>query len=221
MADDEKQIEIKKRARRRLVGAAALALLAIIVLPMVMDGEPRPLEQDIQVRIPAQTGDNAIASQIVPRALPAPPPLSEDGPAPAEPQREAQGVAPPPRLEPKSAAASSAGPAAAVPAAKDEHAKAPAKMDEAARAAAILAGKAPDAARATTEYVVQIGAYRDRGNAVGLEGRLKADGFAAFTERVGDKTRVRIGPFADRADAESVLARVRKMGLGGSVMTLK
>jgi hypothetical protein len=47
-------LQLKKRARRRLVGAAALALFAVIVLPMVMDREPRPLTQDIQVRIPSQ-----------------------------------------------------------------------------------------------------------------------------------------------------------------------
>jgi DedD protein len=47
-------LQLKKRARRRLVGAAALALFAVIVLPMVMDREPRPMTQDIQVRIPSQ-----------------------------------------------------------------------------------------------------------------------------------------------------------------------
>lgn len=93
-------------------------------------------------------------------------------------------------------------------------------MDEAARAAAILAGRDPTNLAADGRFVVQVGAYRDRGNATSLEGRLKADGFSAFTERSGDKTRVRIGPFDERADAESVLARVRRMGLGGSVLQL-
>jgi DedD protein len=51
-ADD--QLDLKKRARRRLVGAAALALLAVIVLPLVMDREPKPAAQDILVRIPSQ-----------------------------------------------------------------------------------------------------------------------------------------------------------------------
>lgn len=52
VADD--QLDLKKRARRRLVGAAALALTAIVVLPMVMDREPKPVAQDILVRIPSQ-----------------------------------------------------------------------------------------------------------------------------------------------------------------------
>ena len=57
VADDS--LELKKRARRRLVGAIALALLAIVVLPMVMDSEPRPASQDVQIRIPSQDGEQS------------------------------------------------------------------------------------------------------------------------------------------------------------------
>jgi len=42
----------KKRARRRLVGAIALALAAIVALPMLLDSEPRPLATDIAINIP-------------------------------------------------------------------------------------------------------------------------------------------------------------------------
>jgi len=44
----------KKRARRRLIGATALALAAIIGLPMVFDSEPKPLPEDITIRIPSK-----------------------------------------------------------------------------------------------------------------------------------------------------------------------
>ena len=49
---DAEHLEIKKRARRRLVGAIALALLAAIVLPVMMEQEPRPTTADIQITIP-------------------------------------------------------------------------------------------------------------------------------------------------------------------------
>ena len=55
MAGTDSQIDNKKRARRRLVGAVALALLAATVLPMVMDHEPRSVGQDIDIRIPGQS----------------------------------------------------------------------------------------------------------------------------------------------------------------------
>jgi hypothetical protein len=50
----DQNVDLKKSARRRLVGAIALALFAIVVLPMVMEREPKPPSQDIQVRIPGQ-----------------------------------------------------------------------------------------------------------------------------------------------------------------------
>jgi DedD protein len=54
IADRDAHLELKKRARRRLVGATALALLAAIILPMVMDQEPKPVSREIQVRIPSR-----------------------------------------------------------------------------------------------------------------------------------------------------------------------
>jgi DedD protein len=54
IADRDAHLELKKRARRRLVGATALALLAAIVLPMVMDQEPKRANPEIQVRIPSR-----------------------------------------------------------------------------------------------------------------------------------------------------------------------
>lgn len=44
----------KKRARRRLVGAIALALAAAVGLPMLLDSEPRPLAGDIAIQIPSK-----------------------------------------------------------------------------------------------------------------------------------------------------------------------
>ena len=52
MAESETTLELKKRARRRLIGAIALALTAAVVLPLVMDEEPGKPAEDIQVRIP-------------------------------------------------------------------------------------------------------------------------------------------------------------------------
>src|SRR5437868_10715909 len=44
--------ELKKKARRRLVGAIVLALAAAVILPMLLEREPRPLGEDVAVRIP-------------------------------------------------------------------------------------------------------------------------------------------------------------------------
>jgi DedD protein len=54
IADNAEQIvdEMKRKARRRLVGAIVLALGAAIVLPLLLEKEPRPLGDDVSVRIP-------------------------------------------------------------------------------------------------------------------------------------------------------------------------
>lgn len=44
--------ELKRKARRRLVGAVVLALAAAVILPMLLEKEPRPLGEDVAVRIP-------------------------------------------------------------------------------------------------------------------------------------------------------------------------
>ena len=44
----------KKRARRRLVGALAVCAAAAVVLPLVLDSEPRQVRPDLQVQIPSR-----------------------------------------------------------------------------------------------------------------------------------------------------------------------
>lgn len=56
----------KKRARRRLVGAIALALAVIIGLPMVLDSEPKPLSGDIAIEIPSKDKPYSAGSSKVP-----------------------------------------------------------------------------------------------------------------------------------------------------------
>lgn len=54
MSDADAQLLLKKRARRRLVGAVAFVLFAAVVLPMVMDASPPLPSQEVQIRIPGQ-----------------------------------------------------------------------------------------------------------------------------------------------------------------------
>ena len=44
---------LKRKARRRLIGAVALTLAVVVILPMVLDSEPRQAGQDIELRIPS------------------------------------------------------------------------------------------------------------------------------------------------------------------------
>lgn len=51
----DEEIVLKKRARRRLIGAIALVTIVVVLLPMFLDSDPRPLNQEISVQIPAQS----------------------------------------------------------------------------------------------------------------------------------------------------------------------
>jgi DedD protein len=70
MAEEKQDVEtLKRRGRRRLVGAVALVLLAVIVLPMVFDPEPKSTMPPMSVRIP---GENDTPFSPRPAAKPAP-----------------------------------------------------------------------------------------------------------------------------------------------------
>ena len=58
-AISDEELQLKKRARRRLVGAIALVLLVVVFLPMLLDSEPKPLNQDIAIIIPPLPGPDS------------------------------------------------------------------------------------------------------------------------------------------------------------------
>jgi DedD protein len=69
MAEEQQDVEtLKRRGRRRLVGAVALVLLAVIVLPMVFDPEPKSTLPPVSVRVP---GENETAFSPKSAAKPA------------------------------------------------------------------------------------------------------------------------------------------------------
>jgi len=76
MEDNDPQQHLKKRARRRLVGAVAFASVVAIVLPTIMDQEPRQPVQDVEIRIPGQD-EKPFAPKFAQAPL-EPPPVSEE-----------------------------------------------------------------------------------------------------------------------------------------------
>ncbi|MDX5364523.1 MAG: SPOR domain-containing protein [Pseudazoarcus pumilus] len=235
---DNDNLELKKRSRRRLVGAAALALIAAIVLPMVMDGEPVPPVSDIQVTIPERTVDarpieprEAIAEPVAeaPAELAAPAvveplPAAPVQPAPvASPKPEPSAPAPKPLPKPEPAPQPAAPPKPApAPEAPPKPASAaetaPEESAEARRARAILEGRAVPQ-EADVQFLVQIGAFSDETKARTRQMDLAAKGFASFVESAGGVSRVRMGPFPSRAEAEAMIVRLRSASFDGVVTT--
>jgi DedD protein len=201
-AISDEELQLKKRARRRLVGAVALVLLIVVFLPMILDSEPKPLNQDIAINIPP-----------IPRAestpqIPAPVATVPATPSSAAPPHvaglpEGAPAAPgPATVEPKSEPAKSEAKPMPKPAPKHE-----------AKAVAATASHAGGDDR----FVVQLGAFSNAGNAKALQRKLQDNKFKAYTEIVknagGDRTRVRVGPYPSREAAEKARDRLKSMKL--------
>lgn len=210
----------KKRARRRLVGAVALALAVAIGLPMILDAEPKPLASDIDIRIPSKEKAPPLA---LPTTVPAADALDgkeeivEPGNA-AEPAPRNVAVArdvaevklTSARVEPKPAARPEAKPEVK-PEAK------PAAKPDTARAIAILEDKAADKAP-PQKYVLQVAALQSQEKVDELRSKLKEAGIASFTQKSGGLIRIRVGPFS-KDDGEKIRAKLGKLGLSGSVVS--
>jgi DedD protein len=199
MADNEDVNTLKRRGRRRLVGAIALVLAAVIVLPMVFDSEPKSTPPPVSVRIPAEEG-----SGFTPKVTPK---------APAEKLQE-KGTGAPAGKPPVAEKPVAEKPVAEKPV--ERKAEKPAAVAEAERkrAEAALAGKGGE------QFAVQVGAFADPGKVDEIAGKLKSARVPYYTEKVpvasGTLTRVRAGPFPSRAAAEESLKKLQDLGLKGS-----
>jgi DedD protein len=200
-AISDEELQLKRRARRRLIGAIVLVTAIVVVLPMVLDSEPGPVSQDITVRIPSPDS-GAFTTQIAPL------------PAPKVPESKAAS----PQAQEKTAAAPEAPkekPKPAVNAQTAKPAKAPAKT--AAKTAK------PAAKPAGGQFVVQVIALADAEKAQRMQQQIAVAGIRSYTEIVktvkGDVTRVRAGPFPTREAAEKARDQLKSLGMNGNVTT--
>ena len=102
------------------------------------------------------------------------------------------------------------------------------KQSQDARALAILEGKtakpasAAPAADAGQKFVLQVAALSDQAKVSELRERLKQAGISSYTQKApsGEVTRVRVGPFSSKEEAEKVRAKLQSMGLAGRLETV-
>ncbi len=223
----EEELQLRKRARRRLIGAIALVTMVAVFLPMALDHEPKPVNQDITIRIPSSSS-GAFTSKLVPApdaesvvkpasGTPVQPAASAAVDAPKAAAAKPDAVAVPPAVEPKPAPPKV--PAVAPPKAQAQPvAKPPARSAPAPK----VADQAKPAAKSAGGYVVQVAALNDAGKAKQMQQQIAAAGVKSYTEVVpvakGEVTRVRAGPFASRDEAEKIRDRLKSMGLSGNVV---
>ncbi len=202
---------MKRRARRRLVGAIALVVLVVIALPIVLDREPKPVSQDLSIQIPSQDAGR-FSSRVLPAqssVAPAAPDAAPSADAAAKPAPVAE-VAKPEAVKPE-AKASETRVAEVKPAAVAPKAEAPAK----AAAPEAKAESKPAAAATDGSFVVPLGLFSKADNIKQVRAKAASAGFKTYTEVVAgtDGVRVRAGPFASRDAAEQARDKLKGAGL--------
>jgi DedD protein len=235
---------MRRRARHRLIGAVVLVLAGVIGFPLLFDTQPRPVAVDIPIDIPDR---NKVKPIVVP-ATPTPAPVAAaDSDAPGT--RVASGATsvstgsmiteaadgteipagksaltpvvkpePKPKVEVK-------------PETKPEPRPATKPTDDGARARAMLDGVPVEAAAVessasdnASRFAIQIGAFADATKAKEVRQKLEKAGLKTYTTVTktadGERTRVRIGPFASRSEADKAAAKVKGLSLPAVVLPL-
>lgn len=212
--------------KQRLLGAAVLIALAVIFVPMFMSGSgpqksssmetttlaiPPAPDREFQTRdlsiAPPAAAPAADDNRITPVDTASAPKPVDATPAPVAAPAPATTAAPAPAPSTPSIATAKPAPTAAKP-----------KPDVAEPA------KPQPGQAANGRYFVHLGVYSSSKNAADLVASLKKDGFAAYSEGVEFQgkpaERVRVGPFASRAAAETARLRIKqaKPSVPGSVV---
>lgn len=238
-SSDDQLIEMRNKARHRLIGAVVLVLTAIVVVPVLLtDHAEPPAEQHVSVIpsiIPPSEEQYRLSESLEPPVFTdridhsSDPGLIEtteelplavgDTVAPLSPET----VAPPePKPEPKPQPK---------PQLKPEPKPVPAqRTDDGSVALALLEGRVPPSKPSAAEraqqgsVVVQIGAYSSQSDADARRARLISAGVSnAFVETatVSGKPayRLRVGPFPSRQAAQAAQARLRSLGYENSFIS--
>ncbi|MGE8365793.1 SPOR domain-containing protein [Cupriavidus basilensis] len=199
-ADDTLDPEFpqKQRARRRLIGAVVLMAAAVIVLPIVFETQPRPVVDNISVKIDG--GPGGAGGKVKPDARKA-------DPLPPAPQS---------RLDSQALDAGEELVADAAPAKPAAAAAAPA--EKVADKPVVRA----DAKPGSGKFLVLIGAFSSEVKAKEWLSKLKAGKVPAYIEKKtladGERVLLRAGPFSDRDAADAAEKRVRAVGLTAKVV---
>lgn len=241
MATAESVEVVRQRARQRLIGAAVLVLIGVIGFPLLFDSQPRPVPVDIAIDIPSRSavkpGSPIPAVKPAETAVKPPDPPPAIAPTPdVPPQASLQGKeeivsgkpAAVPAAPPAPPAAAAPAPAPAAAMSKGAAATAPAELaakaaktaSDGQRAQELLDGKPA----ASERVVVQVGAYADAAKAREVRQKLEKAGFKTYTQVIetkdGSRTRVRVGPFASRSEAEQAAAKIKALDLPASLLAI-
>ena len=232
--EDEEQEEYGQRSIfatgwfRAVLVLLVLAVVAVIAVPLIGGWfEPTPPPKvTTKPSEPAPTPTPAPSTPPVASA-PAPPPVSQmpsPGAPPATPPPAATPAptAPPPSMPPPAVSTPTPAPSRAeMPAASaPKTAKAPEKAKAPERTAAVAPSKSTTKAASNGSYWVQVGAFKESGNAEGLARKLRSEGYSVQVTQVTRNEPlhvVRVGGYPDRSRASAAREELQGKGQTGFV----
>ena len=208
----EEEFNLRRLSRRRLIGAIALVLLVVILLPVVFDSEPTPSAgNNIDLRIPGKDNSpefqpkinlpelDKMASEVVATSAVAGTPVMPAAPVAAV-AKPAVPVVPPlvvskpkPEVKPQ-------------PVAKPRVENKPVAKPQ---------------ALPKTGWVVQVGAFANADTARNLQTKLYQLGYHAYTEKAGAVLRVRVGSYPTLDAAEKAKSKLATQGMQANVVNLQ
>ena len=216
--------------KERIVGAVVLVVIAVLVVPVFLDG-PSPDAEMISesVTLPGQDGGDDRRTVVLQLDRDQPLPVSgappDARPVPTSSSTANDESAPP---EPAGNRDAPATTVASVPQEQerepvsepDPEPEPPAREPESPPPAAAAADSGTESA--TGLWAVQIGSFSNKENADRLAAGLREKGYAAFLSQVrtgeGELHRVRIGPQKDRSSAEAVASKLAADDVDGQVV---
>ena len=223
---------MRRRARHRLIGAALLVLVGVVGFPLLFDTQPRPVAADIPIDIPdkAKVKPLSVGTVKVEKAVETEAPVATPAKDAKEPKVSAESsldakeevVAPRPVAKAEKPAKPEPKPEPK-PESKPEPKPVHKPDDDAAKARALLDGKAV-ADAGDGRFIVQVGAFADTDKAHEARQKLEHAGLKTYTQVVdtkdGQRTRVRVGPFTSKTEAEKAANKIKGMALPASILSL-
>ncbi len=195
--------------KHRIIGAIVIVALVVIFVPMILNQRETPPDTR-PASAPTASGeiaDTADTKVVVTPVAPEAGKPAESGEAAMNPAAPAPESAPPPETKP------------VAPVEQPPEVKKPPAAPTHEKTAKVSAAK-----KITKGWIVQVGTFTNRENAIHLRSKLKSHGHAVNTETVtvaGKKAlRLRVGPFRDKEQAAKVVAQIhRETGVRGVVQT--
>jgi len=199
---------MEKALKERIIGAIVLVAVAVLVVPVFLDGPPADGEMiSERVPLPGQ-GEQSNQTVVLER--------DRTDPVPAQTVETAEREAPVTNQEAPSVAIAEATPELTREANQPETSPPQAEPERTTPTPVQTAGST------TGMWAVQLGSFSSQENAEKLAADLRKQGFAAFLSQVstpsGQLQRVRVGPQKDREAADAMAARLQKAGHTGKVL---